>query len=121
MCSQATEQTCRRCVAVSTSFPDDIFRSLVEATTDFIGTTDRNGNLLYLNSAGRSMLEIPQDENVVGHSVLPYNEGVPAEILAVARVALKTGTATRISVLVGSRSVDRLVESSSVSTSGSGT
>jgi diguanylate cyclase (GGDEF)-like protein/PAS domain S-box-containing protein len=95
---------------VNPHFPDEIFRSMVDATTDFIGTVDRNGDLLYLNPAGRAMLEIPSDENIVGHSVLPYNEGAPEEILKAARVALKTGTTTRVSIFV-SRSGRRLTVS----------
>jgi diguanylate cyclase (GGDEF)-like protein/PAS domain S-box-containing protein len=91
-------------------FPDEIFRSMVEAASDFIGTVDRDGGLLYLNPAGRAMLEIPLDEDITGHSVLPYNEGPPKEILAAARAAIDTGTANRVSIFVG-RSGKRIVVS----------
>jgi diguanylate cyclase (GGDEF)-like protein/PAS domain S-box-containing protein len=91
-------------------FPDEIFRSMVEATTDFIGTIDRDGGFLYLNPAGRAMLEIPLNEDIVGQSVLPYNEGPPKEVQAAARTALNTGSASQVSVFV-SRSGKRIVVS----------
>ncbi len=91
-----------------TDFPDEMFRSMVEATTDFVGTVDRHGGLLYLNPAGRAMLEIPLDEDITGQSVLPYNEGPPEEVIAAAREALDTGATTAISVFV-SRSGKRIV------------
>ncbi len=61
--------------------PEEIFKSLVEASQDFIGTIDRKGNLLYLNAAARQMLEIPLDEDIIGHSIVPYNDK-PSEELA---------------------------------------
>jgi diguanylate cyclase (GGDEF)-like protein/PAS domain S-box-containing protein len=88
-------------------FPDEIFRSLVEATTDFIGTIDRDGNLLYLNPAGRRMLEIPLDEDITGQSVLPYNEGPSKELSRAVRAALETGTINQVSIFV-SRSGRRI-------------
>jgi diguanylate cyclase (GGDEF)-like protein len=91
-------------------FPDEIFRSMVETTSDFVGTIDRNGGLLYLNPAGRTMLEIPLDEDITGQSVMPYNEGPPKEIAAAARSALDDGTVTRVSIFVG-RSGKRTVVS----------
>jgi diguanylate cyclase (GGDEF)-like protein/PAS domain S-box-containing protein len=56
------------------SYPEDIFRSLVEATSDFVGTVDREGRFVYLNPAGRRLLQIPEDEDITGQSVLPYND-----------------------------------------------
>jgi diguanylate cyclase (GGDEF)-like protein/PAS domain S-box-containing protein len=88
-------------------FPDEIFRSLVEATTDFIGTIDRDGNLLYLNPAGRRMLEIPLDEDITGQSVVPYNEGPSKELARAVRAALDAGTINQVSVFV-SRSGKRI-------------
>lgn len=42
------------------------FASLVEASTDFIGITDLDGSVVYLNPAGRAMTGIPADVDVRG-------------------------------------------------------
>jgi PAS domain-containing protein len=55
-----------RCSLAMPQNQDEIFQSLVEASADFIGTIDREGNFLYLNPAGRRMLEIPADEDLMG-------------------------------------------------------
>jgi diguanylate cyclase (GGDEF)-like protein/PAS domain S-box-containing protein len=54
---------------------ESLFREVVEATTDLVGTVDELGNLIFLNRAGRAMLGIPLDEDIRGHSIWPYNEG----------------------------------------------
>ncbi|MBI2470691.1 MAG: EAL domain-containing protein [Planctomycetes bacterium] len=38
--------------------------AILETTTDFVGTASRDGHLLYVNKAGRKMLEIADDENI---------------------------------------------------------
>jgi diguanylate cyclase (GGDEF)-like protein/PAS domain S-box-containing protein len=88
-------------------FSEAMFRSLVEATSEFIGTIDREGLFVYLNPAGRVLLEIPLDESIVGQSVLPYNEGPSEEVLTAARIALKRKTMTGFNIFV-SRSGKRI-------------
>jgi diguanylate cyclase (GGDEF)-like protein/PAS domain S-box-containing protein len=53
---------------------------LVNAVSDFVGTVTETGEFLFLNPAGRRILEIPQDEDIRGQSVLPYNELPSQEI-----------------------------------------
>lgn len=38
--------------------------AILETTTDFVGTADRDGHLLYINKAGRNMLGIAEDEDI---------------------------------------------------------
>ncbi|MDI6743571.1 MAG: diguanylate cyclase, partial [Smithella sp.] len=38
--------------------------AILESTTDFVGTAGRDGHLLYVNKAGRTMLGIADDENI---------------------------------------------------------
>jgi diguanylate cyclase (GGDEF)-like protein/PAS domain S-box-containing protein len=91
---------------------DEIFPSLVEASADFIGTIDREGNFLYLNPAGRRMLEIPLDEDLSGQSIVPYNDK-PSDALATAAASiLDQKTVSGISVFV-SRSGQRITVSQS--------
>jgi diguanylate cyclase (GGDEF)-like protein len=79
--------------AGSPPMPVEVFASLVAAATDFIGTVDRNGNFLYLNPAGRELLDIPLDEDLTGQSVLPYNDLTwGADKHAAAKTALETGS-----------------------------
>lgn len=92
--------------------PYEIFQSLVEASADFIGTIDRRGDLLYLNPAGRKMLEIPLDEDIVGHSIIPYNDMPSAEITEAASAILAGGDVPAVSVFV-SRSGRRIMVSQS--------
>ena len=51
--------------------PDGIFRSLVDASPDVIGTIDRDGRFLYLNAAGGACSNTPDDENARGTSIAP--------------------------------------------------
>jgi diguanylate cyclase (GGDEF)-like protein/PAS domain S-box-containing protein len=53
---------------------------LVNAVSDFVGTADALGNIIFLNQAARRMLEIPPDEDIRGQSVLRYNEIPTLEI-----------------------------------------
>jgi twitching motility protein PilJ len=43
--------------------------AILEATSDMVGTTDREGRVLYINRAGRKMLGIGVDEDVSGLTV----------------------------------------------------
>ncbi len=52
--------------------------TILEATTDFVGTADVDGRILYINKAGRKMLGIGEDEDVLNmsmadcHSILTW-------------------------------------------------
>ncbi|MGQ9870463.1 PAS domain S-box protein [Leptodesmis sp.] len=48
--------------------------AILESTSDLVGTADMQGNTLYLNQAGKQLLEIPPEEDVVG---LPISTTVP--------------------------------------------
>jgi PAS domain S-box-containing protein len=91
---------------------DEIFQSLVEASADFIGTIDREGRFLYLNPAGRRMLEIPADEDLTGQSIVPYNDKPTDAIATAAAAILDQGTLSGVSVFV-SRSGHRITVSQS--------
>jgi diguanylate cyclase (GGDEF)-like protein/PAS domain S-box-containing protein len=82
-------------------YPEDIFRSLVEATSDFVGTVDREGRFVYLNPAGRRMLQIPDDEDITGQSVLPYND-LPnnEDQRAAARLAIEKHSTAAVAVFL---------------------
>ncbi len=60
--------------------PVSLLADLVIAVTDFVGTVSATGEFLFLNPAGRKLLEIPLDEDIRGLSVLPYNERPTEEI-----------------------------------------
>jgi PAS domain S-box-containing protein len=45
------------------------FQALVEASSDFIGMADVEGNILYVNPAGRSMLALPDGHDVTTTTV----------------------------------------------------
>lgn len=92
--------------------PDEIFRSLVDASQDFIGTIDRDGSFVYLNPAGRRMLEIPLDEDIVGQSIVPYNDIPSKEITEAAHAILDQGTVMGVSIFI-TRSGTRLAVSQS--------
>ncbi len=67
-------------VSGADDLPISLLADLVNAVTDFVGTINSTGEFLFLNPAGRRLLEIPLDEDIRGHSVLPYNELPTAEI-----------------------------------------
>jgi PAS domain S-box-containing protein len=94
------------------SAPDEIFRTLVESSADFIGTIDKEGKFLYLNPAGRRMLEIPLDEDLLGQLITPYNDRPSDELMVAAASILDQGTVSGISVFV-SRSGQRVTVSQS--------
>jgi diguanylate cyclase (GGDEF)-like protein/PAS domain S-box-containing protein len=64
--------------------------SVIEATTDFVGTADVDGNALYVNAAGRRMVGVPEDEDISRTRIADYHppwaatlvagEGVPAAL-----------------------------------------
>ncbi|MBI2472373.1 MAG: EAL domain-containing protein [Planctomycetes bacterium] len=64
--------------------------AILEATTDFVGTADVDGRILYINKAGRKMLGIGEDEDVLNmsmadcHSILTWTvireEGMPTAV-----------------------------------------
>ncbi|MCL4500001.1 MAG: PAS domain S-box protein, partial [Chloroflexi bacterium] len=64
--------------------------AILEATSDFVSTSDSNGNVLYLNAGGRKALEIGEADNLSPTNLRQYhpkwaqelilNEGIPAAI-----------------------------------------
>nr|WP_242040758.1 PAS domain S-box protein [Coleofasciculus sp. FACHB-1120] len=64
--------------------------AILEATPDFVSTADAQGNVLYINGAGRRMLGIEEDEDISTKHIAEFcakstseimlNEGVPAAI-----------------------------------------
>ena len=42
--------------------------SILEATPDLIGTSDKNGNIFYINSGGRKLIGISENEDVFCHN-----------------------------------------------------
>ncbi|MFE1743773.1 PAS domain S-box protein [Coleofasciculus sp. H7-2] len=64
--------------------------AILEATPDFVGTSDAQGNVLYINGAGRRMLGIEEDEDLSTKHISELStksaaemmlaEGVPAAI-----------------------------------------
>jgi PAS domain S-box-containing protein len=48
--------------------------AILEATSDLVGMADMQGNTLYLNQAGKQLLEIPPEEDIVG---LPISATIP--------------------------------------------
>jgi diguanylate cyclase (GGDEF)-like protein/PAS domain S-box-containing protein len=101
-----------RCSAAMPTKQEEIFQSLVEASADFIGTIDREGKFLYLNPAGRRMLEIPLDEDLLGQSIIPYNDRPSDALVAAAASILDQGTVSGVSVFVA-RSGQRVTVSQS--------
>ena len=51
---------------------------IVEATTDMIAMTDIDGNILYLNRAGRRMMHFPDSEDVTKTSIPDYHTAIEA-------------------------------------------
>ncbi len=68
----------------------DRLAEVIEATPDFVGMADVNGNVFYLNRAARSMLGISSDEDITNRMVsdnhpawataIIMNEGFPAAV-----------------------------------------
>lgn len=64
--------------------------AILEATSDLVGIFDMQGRQQYINAAGRRMLKIPIDENIVGMPLAPLlpdwarpiilEEGIPTAI-----------------------------------------
>ena len=75
---------------ISPDLPEQLFRDLIDAASDFVGTVDRLGNIVYINPAGRRLLEIPLDEDIVGQSIVPYNEAPTDVLAAAARILVDT-------------------------------
>ena len=48
--------------------------AILEATPDLVGIADMQGNTLYMNQAGKQLLEIPPEEDIVG---LPISATIP--------------------------------------------
>jgi PAS domain S-box-containing protein len=79
--------------------------AILEATTDLIGVADPQGRLLYLNSAGRRMLEIHEDEHLPAMSnrqILDFHpERVRQSVLEVALpTAIREGSWSDENVLL---------------------
>ena len=47
--------------------------SILEATPDYIGTADKHGNVLYINTGGRRLLGITKDEDVFFHQLSKFH------------------------------------------------
>ena len=60
--------------------PISLLADLVNAVSDFVGTADATGGIIFLNPAARRILEIPPGEDIRGESVLRYNEIPTIEI-----------------------------------------
>ncbi|MEW6543394.1 MAG: response regulator [Nitrospirota bacterium] len=66
--------------------------AILEATTDFVGTADRDGRPLYVNQAGRKLLGIGEGEDISGTVISDYHpdwakqlvmaEGLPTALRA---------------------------------------
>ncbi|MEX0856164.1 MAG: response regulator [Gemmatimonadota bacterium] len=56
--------------------------SILEATPDFVGTSDPGGHVLSINSSGREMLGIPHDEDVTGLVVPDCHPVWASELIA---------------------------------------
>ena len=49
------------------------FREILETTTDFVGIADKQGRLIYMNPAGRRMVGIGEDEDVLDTTIQEYH------------------------------------------------
>lgn len=54
---------------------------ILEATPDFVGTADSQGNVLYINRAGRKMLGIGEDEDISTRHIAEFSANSAAEIM----------------------------------------
>src|SRR2546430_6088437 len=61
--------------------PQSRFARIFEATTDVIAMTDRDGRLLYLNAAGRKLLDLPEDAAIPDHTLRDLHPEWAYEIL----------------------------------------
>jgi PAS domain S-box-containing protein len=65
-------------------------RAILEATPDFVGIADVHGKAIYLNSSGRKMLGLGDEEDISHHDIaddhpewakrIVFDEGIPAAI-----------------------------------------
>lgn len=55
--------------------------SVIEASTDFVATADIQGNVLYVNRAGRRMVGIGDDEDVTAMKVEDFHPAWAAEVI----------------------------------------
>ena len=70
--------------SVSERFSDEPrsrFARIFEATTDVVAMTDRGGLLLYLNAAGRRLLDLPTDAAIADHTLRDLHPEWAYEIL----------------------------------------
>jgi len=56
--------------------------AILEATPDFVGKTDINGNVLYLNRAARRMLGVADEEPVEGFTMWQFQPGWARKIVS---------------------------------------
>ncbi|MDD5584214.1 MAG: PAS domain S-box protein, partial [Candidatus Omnitrophica bacterium] len=66
------------------------FAAILEATPDFVGIIDADGNTIYINKAGKQMLELADEENIIGKKMFDFlddasraflvHEAIPAAI-----------------------------------------
>ena len=64
------------------------FAAILEATPDFVGIVDANGNTIYINKAGKKMIGVAEEENIIGKKMFDFlddasraflvNEAIPA-------------------------------------------
>jgi PAS domain S-box-containing protein len=56
--------------------------AIVEITSDFVGVADPQGKTLYVNTAGRQLMEFPDDEDIIGKPLSEYHPPVVAEMIS---------------------------------------
>src|SRR5438128_719430 len=61
--------------------PSSRFARIIEATTDVVAMTERNGRLLYLNAAGRRLLNLQEDAVIAGRTLRDLHPEWAYEIL----------------------------------------
>jgi two-component system CheB/CheR fusion protein len=55
--------------------------TIIETTSDFVGICDAGGKTLSINSAGRNMLGIPLDEDILGTSIDAWHSAEQAKLI----------------------------------------
>ncbi|MBF0288584.1 MAG: PAS domain S-box protein [SAR324 cluster bacterium] len=55
--------------------------SIIESTSDMIGMADQQGNILYLNQAGKKMMEFEDDVDVTQTQIMDYHPGQIADFI----------------------------------------